>query len=95
MSVAKDSEPIRAAVVVAGREPYAMYDATAVTATSARLRGPLLLEIGETFTVRMSRAAVAVEVATRVVEVVRGAHGESELVIAFTDADRGKLAPLL
>lgn len=95
MSTAKDSEPIRAAVVVAGREPYSMFDASAVTATGARLRGPLLLEIGETFTVRMSRAAVAVELPTRVVEVVRGDHGESELVIAFTEADRAKLAPLL
>ena len=61
----------------------------------SRLRGPLLLEIGEAFTVRMSRAAVAVEVPTKVVEVVRNGHGDSEMLIAFTEADRAKLAPLL
>lgn len=93
-SSSKD-DAIRAAVVIAGRTPYAMYTATAVSPLSARLRGPLLLEIGETFTVRMSRAAIAVEVATKVVEVVRGEHGESEMLIAFAEADRGKLAPLL
>jgi hypothetical protein len=43
----------------------------------------------------MSRAAVAVELATKVVEVVRNDHGDSEMVIAFAEADRPKLAPLL
>ncbi len=90
-----NDDAIRAAVVIAGRPPYAMYVATAVSPLSARLCGPLLLEIGEAFTVRMSRAAVAVEVATTVVEVVRNAHGDSEMVIAFAEADRATLAPLL
>ena len=90
-----NDDAIRAAVVIAGRALYAMYTATAMSPLSARLRGPLLLEIGETFTVRMSRAAVAVEVPTKVVEVVRNDHGDSEMVIAFTEADRPKLAPLL
>ena len=88
-------QPIAAAVVVAGHAPYAMYVAAELSAVSARLRGPLLLEIGESFQVRMTRAEVVVEVATRVVEVVRGAHGESEMVIAFAEADRAKLGPLL
>lgn len=96
MATSSASSPsITAAVVVVGREPYAMYQATEVSAVSARLRGPLLLEIGESFTVRMTRAAVTVEVGTRVVEVVRGDHGESEMLVAFTAADRSKLAPLL
>jgi hypothetical protein len=90
-----NDDAIRAAVVIAGRPPYAMYTATAVSPLSARLRGPLLLEIGEAFTVRMSRASVAVEVLTKVVEVVRNDHGDSEMVIAFTEAERAKLAPLL
>ncbi len=90
-----NDDAIRAAVVISGRAPYAMYTATAVSPLSARLRGPLLLEIGEAFTVRMSRAAVAVELATKVVEVVRNDHGDSEMVIAFAEADRPKLAPLL
>ena len=87
---------ITAAVVVSGREPYTMFDARDVTATSARLRGPLLLEVGEAFTLRMSHGAVAVEVSTRVVEVVRGdGHGEPELVVAFAASDASKLAPLV
>ncbi|MBK9035589.1 MAG: hypothetical protein IPL61_30750 [Myxococcales bacterium] len=90
-----NSQAISAAVVVAGHEPYAMYVATELSAISARLRGPLLLEIGETFTVRMTRAAVVVEVATRVVEVKRAAHGESEMLIAFTAGEAAALAPLL
>lgn len=90
-----NDDAIRADVVIAGRAPYAMYTATAVSPLSARLRGPLLLEIGEAFTLRMSRAAVAVEVPTKVVEVVRSEHGESEMVVAFAEADRAKLAPLL
>ena len=69
-------QPIAAAVVVAGHAPYAMYVAAELSAVSARLRGPLLLEIGESFQVRMTRAEVVVEVATRVVEVVRGAYFE-------------------
>ena len=74
---------------------FEFYVALTQVAGNARLRGPLLLEIGESFQVRMTRAEVVVEVATRVVEVVRGAHGESEMVIAFAEADRAKLGPLL
>lgn len=88
--------PIAAAVLVDGRDPYAMYDVREVTAASARLRGPLLLEIGETFTLRVSRGAVAVDVTSRVTEVVRPpGHGEPELVVAFAAGDADKLKPLL
>lgn len=87
---------ITAAVVVAGRDPYAMFEAREVTRASARLRGPLLLEVGEAFTLRMTRGAVAVEVATKVTQVVRGdGHGEPEIVVAFAAGDAGKLAPLV
>jgi hypothetical protein len=87
---------IAAAVVVDGRDPYAMYDVREVTASSARLRGPLLLEIGETFTLRISRGDVAVDVPTRVTEVVRReGHGEPELVVAFAAGDADKLKPIV
>lgn len=90
------SPAITASVVVAGRDPYAMFDAREVTRTSARLRGPLLLEVGEAFTLRMTRGEVAVEVPTKVTQVVRGdGHGEPELVVSFAAGDAGKLAPLV
>ena len=88
--------PITASVVVSGHDPYAMYDAREVTTTGARLRGPLLLEIGESFTLRMIRGAIAVDVATRVTEVIRGdGHDEPEIVVAFAAGDAHKLAPLV
>lgn len=92
------SEPdrITAAVVVDGRDPYAMYEARQVTAISARLRGPLLLEVGESFTLRMTRGAIAVDVTTRVTEVIRGdGHAEPELIVAFAAGDAAKLGPLV
>ncbi len=91
------AEPIiTASVVVSGHDPYAMYDARDVTATGARLRGPLLLEVGESFLLRMVRGAVAVDVTTRVTEVVRGdGHAEPEIVVVFAAADAQKLAPLV
>jgi hypothetical protein len=88
-----EPSPIRAAVVVTGRPPYAMYVATEITVERGRLRGPLLLEIGETFTVRMTRAAAEVEVRARVVEVVRTNHGDSAMVVAWSDVDAAKLSP--
>ena len=43
------------AVLVADRSPYAMFDAIEVTADHARLRGPLLLELGEQVRLRVTR----------------------------------------
>lgn len=87
---------ITASVVVSGHDPYAMYDVREVTAAGARLRGPLLLEVGEAFRLRMSRGAIAVEVAARVTEVIRGdGHAEPELVVGFSASDAKKLEPLV
>jgi len=94
--VAEPQPKIAASVVVSGRDPYAMYDAREVSVSSARLRGPLMLEVGESFTLRMTRGAIAIEVATRVTEVVRGdGHGEPELVVAFAASDADKLSSLV
>lgn|GEM_PF-2917283 len=94
--MAEPQPKIAASVVVSGRDPYAMYDAREVSVSSARLRGPLMLEVGESFTLRMTRGAIAIEVATRVTEVVRGdGHGEPELVVAFAASDADKLSSLV
>ncbi|MEZ4398553.1 MAG: hypothetical protein R3B06_00935 [Kofleriaceae bacterium] len=85
---------ISAAVVVDGHEPYAMFEATQVTPTGARLSGPLLLEIGEAFTVRLTRGDTVVELPTTVVQVERQAHGDSTLVVTFAAADGARVAPL-
>lgn len=92
-----DAKPaVAAAVVVNGRDPYAMYDVLALTSERARLRGPLLLEVGEAFTLRLSRGATTVEVPTKVAEVVRnGAHAEPELIVTFAPAYAARLAPLV
>jgi hypothetical protein len=87
---------IAASVVVADREPYAMYEATDVSTTLARLRGPLLLEIGEMFVVRMRRGEVVVEIGAKVLDVVRGdGHRDSEMVVGFSAGDASKLQPLV
>jgi hypothetical protein len=94
--VASNAEPhaLTAAVLVDGRDPYAMYTAADLTATGVRLRGPLLLEVGETFQLRLARGAHAADVTTTVVDVVRSGH-ESEMVVTFAAADAARVKPLV
>lgn len=92
-----DAKPaVAAAVVVNGRDPYTMYDVLAVSATQAHLRGPLLLEIGEAFTLRLSRGGTTIEVPTKVAQVLRhGEHDEPELVVTFSPAYADRLRVLV
>ncbi len=90
-AVGNDSD-LAAAVLVNGRDPYPMFVADGLTATGARLRGPLLLEVGEIVALRLTRGAHTAEVTSTVVE-VRGS--DAELVVSFAAGDAGKLGPLL
>lgn len=55
-----------------GGAPYAMFDVESVDLEGARLKGPLLLEIGEQITLTLARGAEAVEVKACVTSVERG-----------------------
>lgn len=55
-----------------GGAPYAMFDVESVDLEGARLKGPLLLEIGEQITLTLVRGAEAVEVKACVTSVERG-----------------------
>ncbi len=90
------TDAVTVAVVVAGRAPYAMFDALEVTATGARLRGPLLLELGERLRLRVARGAQAVELGARVVEVRRGDGPDDPVTdVVFDDGSAAALRPIL
>jgi hypothetical protein len=55
-----------------GGTPYAMFDVESVDLEGARLKGPLLLEIGEQVTLTLARGGDAVEVKACVTSVERG-----------------------
>jgi len=88
------AEPVTVVVIVAERDPYAMFDAVEVTSTGARLRGPLLLEVGERLTLRVARGEQSVEVAARVTSVERADHADPITGVSFVDP-LDRLAPLL
>lgn len=91
-----DAEPITIAVVASEHGPYAMFDVVSVTGTGAVLRGPLLLELGERLTLRVTRGAEAVEVGGRVGTVTRGdGHGEPLTEIVFDDSAAPRLRPIV
>jgi hypothetical protein len=76
---------VRASVIGADAA-YEMFDVASLDARGARLIGPLLLEIGEEITLRITRDGNDVEVRARVTAVERS-DGDTATVIAF-------LAPL-
>jgi hypothetical protein len=88
--------PITIAVVGAERGPYAMFDVVAVTDTGATLRGPLLLELGERLTLRVTRGDRSIDVDARVGGVKRGdAHAEPITDVVFDDGAAAKLRPIV
>ena len=88
--------PITIAVVGAERGPYAMFDVVTVTGAGATLRGPLLLELGERLTLRVSRGDQSVDVGARVGGVKRGdAHTESTTEVVFDDGAAARLTPIV
>lgn len=88
--------PITIAVVGADRGPYAMFDVVTVTTSGATLRGPLLLELGERLTLRITRGDQSVDVAARVGGLKRGdAHTEPTLDVVFDDGAAARLRPIV
>jgi hypothetical protein len=84
--------PITISVVGSERGPYAMFDVVTVTSAGATLRGPLLLELGERLTLRVSRGEKHVDVDARVGGVKRGdAHTESTTDVVFDDGAAARL----
>ena len=94
------AEPVRAeaaaavtvTVVVDGREPDAMFELVELTATVARLRSPLLLEIGEHVGLRLRRGERTLDVEGRVASIVRDG-GEPITIVELIDGPA--VAPLL
>jgi hypothetical protein len=84
---------VRASVVGADAA-YEMFDVASLDATGARLIGPLLLEIGEEVTLRITSDGTEVEVRARVTRVERGER-DPATVIEFVDEAPERLAPLL
>jgi hypothetical protein len=90
---ADTSRTIAVSVCVDGR-PYAMFELVELTATAARLRSPLLLELGEHVGLRLERAGRTVDVDGRIASIARG-DGHADPVTTVELADATALAPLL
>ena len=88
--------PVSVAVRVDGRAPYAMFEVVALSTTEAKLRGPLLLELGEQINLRLTRETRSVDVDARITAVVRG-DGQAEPItsLEFLDGGGARVAPLL
>jgi hypothetical protein len=88
--------PITIAVVGAERGPYAMFDVVTVSRAGATLRGPLLLELGERLTLRLTRGEQSIDVGARVEGLVRGdAHTEPTTDVIFDDAMASQLTTIV
>jgi hypothetical protein len=88
--------PITISVVGSECGPYAMFDVVTVTSAGATLRGPLLLELGEHLTLRISRGERTVDVGARIGGVKRGdAHTESTTDVIFDDGAGARLTPIV
>ncbi len=93
-----DPTPAAITVAVVGAEHgvYTMFDVVRVTASAATLRGPLLLEVGERLTLRVSRGERWVDVGARVSGVRRSDdHAEPTTDVAFDDGAAARLSPLV
>lgn len=90
------ADAITIAVVGSEHGPYAMFDVVTVTMAGATLRGPLLLELGERLTLRVSRGERSVDVSARVGGVKRGdGHAEPTTDIVFDDGNASQLSPIV
>ena len=84
---------VTVAVQLDGRS-YGMFELVELTVAKARVRGPLMLELGEQLAMRFTREGKTVEVDGRITEVARGA-GHDDPITTVTLADGGAVAPLL
>jgi hypothetical protein len=79
------ADPGTAAVLGASAgDRYEMFDVAAIDEDGARLVGPLLLEIGEEITLRLTRDERVVELRARITGVER-AGGEAVSLVRFVD----------
>jgi hypothetical protein len=65
-SVQREPQAARVAIVSGQRAPYDMFDVDAIEASAVRVRGPLLLEIGEEISLRIERGGESAVVKARV-----------------------------
>jgi hypothetical protein len=87
---------ITISVVGSEQGPYAMFDVVTVTTSGATLRGPLLLELGERLTLRVSRGDKSVDVAARIGGMKRGdGHSEPTTDVVFEDGNASQLSPIV
>lgn len=77
-----------------GAAPYAMFDVESVDLAGARLKGPLLLEIGEQVTLRVARGEEVVEVRAQVTSVERGER-DAVSIVAFEASAVERVRPLI
>lgn len=66
------AQPVTVSLRLEGRAPYAMFEVVELTATTARLRSALMLEIGELVALRVARGERTVDVEGRVASLSRG-----------------------
>ena len=71
-----------------GGAPYAMFDVESVDLDGARLKGPVLLEIGEQVTLTLARGGDQLEVKACVTSVERGER-DAVSVVAFETDENG------
>lgn len=94
MASPDDKPPsIQVAVCVDGRDPYKLFEVVELTASKARLRGPLMLERGEQLSLKFTRAGRSAVAEGKIVEVARG-DGHTDPVTTVEIADDAALAPL-
>ena len=87
---------IAVAVCIDGREPYRMFEVVTLTEAKAELRGPLMLELGEQLSLRLTRDGRTIDVDGRITGVTRPAdHSDPVTTVELTDAAGALLAPLL
>lgn len=90
------SSTVAVAVRVDGRKPYAMFELVTLTTVEARLRGPLLLELGEQLTLGLSRHGRTVEVEGKITAVTRGDdHADPETTVELAEGAAALITPLL
>lgn len=75
--------PVRVALVSGARAPYDMFDLDGADATSLRLRGPLMLEVGEEVSLRVERGNQSAVVRARVTGHARNGHGDVVTTMSY------------
>ena len=86
---------VAVSVRVDGRTPYGMFEVVELTASTARLRSPLLLELGEQVALRLTRGERVVDVSGRVAAIDRAVAEGDEPITVDALADGAPIAPLL